>query len=67
MTSSGVPANSEPGNEEAREPTGYELRFISLRDAKELWEDRIWAMDGMTWLFNDAQCKPDLSLAIKHS
>jgi hypothetical protein len=57
MTSTGLPANNEPGNEEAREPTGNELQFISVRDAKELWGDRIWAMEGMTWLFNDGQCE----------
>ncbi|KAJ9116172.1 hypothetical protein QFC20_000852 [Naganishia adeliensis] len=55
MTSTGLPANNEPGNEEAREPTGNELQFISVKDAKELWGDRIWAMEGMTWLFNDGQ------------
>jgi hypothetical protein len=57
MTSTGLPANSEPGNEQAREPTGEELKFISMNDAKELWADRIWEMDGMTWLFNDGQCE----------
>ncbi|KAJ9110110.1 hypothetical protein QFC19_001781 [Naganishia cerealis] len=55
MTSTGLPATSEPGNEEAREPTGKELMFISVREAKDLWGDRIWAMEGMTWLFNDGQ------------
>ncbi|KAJ9119173.1 hypothetical protein QFC22_003665 [Naganishia vaughanmartiniae] len=48
MTSTGVPASSEPGNEEAREPTGQELKFLSVKEAKELWGDRIWAMEGMT-------------------
>lgn len=61
MTSTGLPANNEPGNEEAREPTGNELQFISVKDAKELWGDRIWAMEGMTWLFNDGQCKSVLT------
>jgi hypothetical protein len=56
MTSTGIPASSEPGNEEAREPTGEELKFLSVKEAKEMWGDRIWAMEGMTWLFNDGQC-----------
>ncbi|KAJ9123004.1 hypothetical protein QFC24_004043 [Naganishia onofrii] len=53
--SGGIPASSEPGNEEAREPTGEELKFLSVKEAKEMWGDRIWAMEGMTWLFNDGQ------------
>ena len=57
MTSTGLPAKGEPGNEQAREPTGDELRMISVKDAKDLWGDRIWAMEGMTWLFNDGQCE----------
>lgn len=55
MTSTGLPASSEPGNEQAREPTGNELKLITSREAHELWDDRIWRMDGMTWLFNDGQ------------
>ena len=31
--------------------------MISVKDAKDLWGDRIWAMEGMTWLFNDGQCE----------
>lgn len=57
MTSTGLPANSDPGNEQAREPTGEELKFISPVEAEELWGDRVWRMDGMTWLFNDGQCE----------
>ncbi len=57
MISTGLPANNDPGNEAAREPTGKELRYITPEKAAELWEDRIWVMDGMTWLFNDGQCE----------
>jgi hypothetical protein len=57
MTSTGLPANGDPGNEQSREPTGEELKYISMDDAKKLWGDRIWEMDGMTWLFNDGQCE----------
>ncbi len=57
MTSTGLPANGDPGNEEAREPTGEELKYISTKEARDMWEDRIWEMDGMTWLFNDGQCE----------
>lgn len=55
MTSTGLPANGDPGNEAAREPTGEELKYISTKEARDMWEDRIWEMDGMTWLFNDGQ------------
>ncbi len=57
MTSTGLPANGDPGNEEAREPTGEEFKFLTLAEARDLWEDRVWEMDGMTWLFNDGQCE----------
>lgn len=55
MTSTGLPANGDPGNEEAREPKGDELMYITPRDAREKWGDRIWEMEGVTWLFNDGQ------------
>lgn len=55
MTSTGLPASSEPGNEEAREPTGEEIQFITPSKAAAKWGDRIWEMEGVTWLFNDGQ------------
>ncbi|EAL23116.1 hypothetical protein CNBA6410 [Cryptococcus deneoformans B-3501A] len=55
MTSTGLPANNEPGNEEAREPVGDEILYITSRDAAKLWGTRVYRMDGMTFLFNDGQ------------
>ncbi|WWD07339.1 hypothetical protein V865_005437 [Kwoniella europaea PYCC6329] len=55
MTSTGLPANSDPGNSEAREPKGDEIIFISPFEAMKLWGPRVWKMDGMTFLFNDGQ------------
>jgi hypothetical protein len=59
MTSTGLPANGDPGNEEAREPKGDELMFITPKEARKKWGDRIWEMEGVTWLFNDGQCQFD--------
>lgn len=59
MTSTGLPANGDPGNEEAREPKGDELKMITPAQAREKWGDRIWEMEGVTWLFNDGQCESD--------
>lgn len=37
------------------------MQIISVAEAKEKWGDRVWEMDGMTWLANDpAQCELDL-------
>nr|XP_019007353.1 uncharacterized protein I206_07919 [Kwoniella pini CBS 10737]OCF46134.1 hypothetical protein I206_07919 [Kwoniella pini CBS 10737] len=55
MTSTGLPANNDPGNSEAREPKGNEIVFISPFEAMKLWGPRVWKMDGMTFLFNDGQ------------
>ncbi|WWC92261.1 uncharacterized protein L201_007215 [Kwoniella dendrophila CBS 6074] len=55
MTSTGLPANSDPGNSEAREPKGDEIIYISPFEAMKLWGPRVWKMDGMTFLFNDGQ------------
>ncbi|WWC65051.1 uncharacterized protein I303_107665 [Kwoniella dejecticola CBS 10117] len=55
ITSTGLPANSDPGNSEAREPKGDEIIFISPFKAMKLWGPRVWKMDGMTFLFNDGQ------------
>jgi hypothetical protein len=44
MTSTGLPANGDPGNEEAREPKGDELMFITPGQARKKWEDRVWEM-----------------------
>ncbi|OCF33685.1 hypothetical protein I316_04759 [Kwoniella heveanensis BCC8398] len=55
MTSTGLPANGDPGNEQAREPKGDEIIYISPFDAMKLWGPRVWKMDGMTFLFNDGQ------------
>lgn len=57
LTSTGVPALNEPGNEEAREPKGDELLFVSPKEAAGKWGDNVYEMSGMTWLFNDGQCK----------
>ncbi|ODN99466.1 hypothetical protein L198_03310 [Cryptococcus wingfieldii CBS 7118] len=55
MTSTGLPANNEPGNSEAREPKGDEIIYISPMDAAKLWGPRVYRMDGTTFLFNDGQ------------
>ncbi|KAK8850528.1 hypothetical protein IAR55_004446 [Kwoniella newhampshirensis] len=55
MTSTGLPANDEPGNSEAREPKGDEIIFITPFEAMKLWGPRVYKMDGMTFLFNDGQ------------
>ncbi|KAK4688610.1 hypothetical protein P7C73_g1504, partial [Tremellales sp. Uapishka_1] len=55
MTSTGLPANNEPGNGEAREPKGNEIIFITPLRATQLWGPRVYKMKGMTWLFNDGQ------------
>jgi hypothetical protein len=74
MTSTGLPADNEPGNAEARKPKGREVSqashrssgpdvadmqiiFITPTEAAELWGPRVLRMGGMTWLFNDGQCK----------
>jgi hypothetical protein len=57
MTSTGLPANGDPGNEAAREPKGDELMFITPGQARKKWGDRVWEMEGVTWLFNDGQCE----------
>ncbi|WWD20713.1 hypothetical protein CI109_105189 [Kwoniella shandongensis] len=55
MTSTGLPANNDPGNSEAREPKGKEIIFITPFEAMKLWGPRVYKMDGMTFLFNDGQ------------
>lgn len=55
MTSTGLPAI--PGNGWEREPKGNELKFITPLEATELWGNRVFKMDGMTWLWNDPQCR----------
>ncbi|GFZ48068.1 hypothetical protein JCM24511_05816 [Saitozyma sp. JCM 24511] len=55
MTSTGLPATSEPGNGEARRPKGHEIQFISPLEALALWGPRVYKMAGTTWLFNDGQ------------
>ncbi|WVQ85943.1 hypothetical protein IAT38_008111 [Cryptococcus sp. DSM 104549] len=55
MTSTGLPANNEPGNSEAREPNGDEIIYITPTEAAKLWGPRVYRMDGTTFLFNDGQ------------
>ncbi|KAL7422875.1 hypothetical protein Q5752_002172 [Cryptotrichosporon argae] len=57
MTSTGLPASSEPGNEAAREPKGDEIIFVTPHEAGLLWGSRAYEIRGTTWLFNDGQCK----------
>lgn len=61
MTSTGKEANGDPGNAEARYPTGEEIKFISASEAAKLWDDRVQRISGLTWLFNDGQCASLLS------
>ncbi|BEI81413.1 hypothetical protein CcaverHIS002_0205730 [Cutaneotrichosporon cavernicola] len=53
LTSTGVGANSDPGNAQAREPTGGEIIFIQADEAYRIWGDNVYRMRGMTWLWND--------------
>ncbi|KAL7417662.1 hypothetical protein BDY24DRAFT_335711 [Mrakia frigida] len=53
MTSTGLHATVDAENKAAREPTSKEMQVISVAEAKERWGDRVWEMDGMTWLAND--------------
>lgn len=73
MTSTGLPANDEPGNYEKRLPTGQEvchrpvprglmlttrkIKFVTPYQAVHMWGPRVYKMSGMTWLFNDGQCE----------
>ncbi|EIW69813.1 hypothetical protein TREMEDRAFT_61582 [Tremella mesenterica DSM 1558] len=55
MISTGLPANEEPGNAQARFPKGDEIIFVSPYEAAQLWGNRVYRMSGMTWLWNDGQ------------
>lgn len=57
MTSTGLPANGDPGNMEAREPKGDEIVYISPTEALALWGDNVMRMEGMSYLWNDGQCE----------
>lgn len=57
MTSTGLPANGDPGNEEAREPKGNEIVFIHPEKALALWGDNVMRMEGVSYLWNDGQCE----------
>lgn len=57
MTSTGLPANNDPGNSEAREPKGDEIVFITPEKAHQLWGNNVLRMEGMSWLVNDGQCE----------
>lgn len=57
LTSTGIPAVNEPGNEEAREPKGDEIIFRTPREAHEMWGENVYRMRGMTWILNDGQCE----------
>lgn len=67
MTSTGLPANSDPGNSEAREPKGDEIIFISAYEAVKLWGPRVYKMEGTTWLWNDGQCKEENAARLTYS
>lgn len=64
MTSTGLPANGEPGNEEAREPKGNEIVFIKPEKALEMWGDNIMRMEGVSYLWNDGQCESPAVVAL---
>ncbi|WVO17415.1 hypothetical protein L204_105107 [Cryptococcus depauperatus] len=55
MISTGLPANNEPGNIEAREPRGNEIKYITPIEAAKFWGSRVYRLDGTTFLFNDGQ------------
>ncbi|KDQ21385.1 hypothetical protein BOTBODRAFT_150195 [Botryobasidium botryosum FD-172 SS1] len=53
ITSTGLPADSVPGNIEAREPTPENMDFLTPELARRRWEDRVWVVEGTTLLYND--------------
>lgn len=48
ITSTGLPADSEPGNVEAREPTSRDMAFMTPEEARRRWGDRVWDVEGTT-------------------
>lgn len=57
LTSTGVGAVDEPGNSEAREPKGDEIIFRTPEEAYELWGDNVYRMRGMSYIWNDGNCR----------
>ncbi|KAF8891040.1 hypothetical protein BD779DRAFT_1515909 [Infundibulicybe gibba] len=61
MTSTGLPAENTPENIATREPTAYDMEFITPEAAQRLWggsaidgeKSRVWSVSGNTLLFND--------------
>ncbi|KAJ7164684.1 hypothetical protein C8R43DRAFT_878630 [Mycena crocata] len=57
MTSTGLAADSSPGNEQAREPTSRNMEIITTEDAKGRWGEnathRVLGVDGNTFIVNE--------------
>ncbi|KAF8599534.1 hypothetical protein BDV93DRAFT_449217, partial [Ceratobasidium sp. AG-I] len=53
MTSTGLTALNTPENIAAREPTPYDIDWISPKDAEERWGTRIWTVPDFTLLYWD--------------
>ncbi|QRV82749.1 hypothetical protein RhiJN_10764 [Ceratobasidium sp. AG-Ba] len=53
MTDTGITALNTPENIAAREPTKYELDWITPKQAEEMWGVRIWSVPDFTLLWWD--------------
>ncbi|KAG9083404.1 hypothetical protein FRC06_004551 [Ceratobasidium sp. 370] len=53
MTDTGITALNTPENIAAREPTEYDLDWITPKEAEERWGTRIWAVPDFTLLYWD--------------
>ncbi|KAG9078831.1 hypothetical protein FS749_009101 [Ceratobasidium sp. UAMH 11750] len=53
MTDTGITALNTPENIAAREPTKYDLDWITPKEAEERWGTRIWAVPDFTLLYWD--------------
>lgn len=51
MTSTGLTALNTPENIAAREPTQYDIDWISPEEAEERWGKRIWTVPDFTVSF----------------
>ncbi|KAL6310307.1 hypothetical protein BKA93DRAFT_6846 [Sparassis latifolia] len=63
MTSTGLPAENTPENIAARIPTAENMDFLTPAEARSRWggdsdrweRNRVWSVEGNTFLYNDPQ------------
>ncbi|KAG8900641.1 hypothetical protein FRB99_005834 [Tulasnella sp. 403] len=53
MISHGLQAENTPENIQAREPTDDLMTLMTYKDAKARWGERVWPVDGMSFLVQD--------------